>query len=83
MKKFGTRSEPLVNLFVICNGLFFLFVFLETSKKYHEHIRRTAMGKITDDTKKEKRDNLRKERVCNSERNYSTIVYRPNGISQI
>jgi len=48
----------------------FFFVFLGTSKKYHEHIRRTALGKITDDTKKEKRENLRKERVCDSERNY-------------
>lgn len=41
-----------------------------TSKKYHEHIRRTALGKITDDTKKEKRDNLRKERKYERRRNF-------------
>lgn len=74
MKKFVTRSEPPLIFFVICNVLFFLFVSLGTSKKYHEHIRRTALGKITDDTKKEKRDNLRKERVCDSERNYCTSI---------
>ena len=61
----------------------FFFVSLGTSKKYHEHIRRTALGKITDDTKKEKRDNLRKERVCDSESNYNTSrVYRLNGITE-
>ncbi|XP_068670890.1 eukaryotic translation initiation factor 5B-like [Montipora foliosa] len=42
----------------------------KSSKKYHEHIRRTALGKITDDTKKEKRDNLRKERKYERRRNF-------------
>jgi len=41
-----------------------------TSKKYHEHIPRTALGKITDDTKKEKRENLRKERKYERRRNF-------------
>ncbi|XP_067029539.1 uncharacterized protein [Acropora muricata] len=42
----------------------------QSSKKYHEHIRQTALGKITDDTKKEKRDNLRKERKYERRRNF-------------
>ena len=35
-----------------------------TAKKYHEHIRRTALGKITEDMKIRNKKNLRKERVC-------------------
>ncbi|XP_078382257.1 uncharacterized protein LOC144664932 [Oculina patagonica] len=33
-----------------------------TAKKYHEHIRRTALGKITDEIKIKNKKNLRKER---------------------
>ena len=71
LKKSVTKSVPhdwtylwpemLSSVFFVCLG---------TCKKYHEHIRKTALGKITDDTKKEKRENLRKEQVCDSERNY-------------
>lgn len=42
----------------------------KSSKKYHKHTRRTALGKITDDTKKEKRENLRKERKYERRRNF-------------
>ncbi|XP_068753247.1 micronuclear linker histone polyprotein-like [Montipora capricornis] len=34
----------------------------KTAKKYHEHIRRSALGKITDEIRMKKRINLRKER---------------------
>ena len=50
----------------ICISNIFFFLCLGAAKKYHEHIRRTALGKITDETKKEKKKNLRKERVCHS-----------------
>ena len=45
---------------------FYLFIFYfctGTSKKYHEHLRRTALGKITDEIKLKNKKNLQKERV--------------------
>ena len=44
--------------------VFIFFIFCTgTSKKYHEHLRRTALGKITDEIKLKNKKNLRKERV--------------------
>jgi len=41
-----------------------------TAKKYHEHLRRTALGKITDEIKLKNKKNLRKERKYERRRGY-------------
>ena len=69
-KQFKTRghhcNQDLLSITDNCHAILKLkpFSFFSgTAKKYHEHLRRTALGKIRDQIKLKNKKNLRKERV--------------------
>ncbi|PFX28869.1 Melanopsin [Stylophora pistillata] len=59
-----TWCPTAISVFVISAGVYIPHEALKvkTVKKYHEHIRRCALGKTTEEVKMKKRKNLRKER---------------------